>query len=150
MKPFVYAAIFEPGDRKRAVVVSFPDVPEAITQGRDMADAHEQAAEALGLALLTYPERGLPLPKPKAKAKGKQYRMVAVPAEDAAKLALIDAFARARITRTEFAKRIDRDEREARRLLDPKHPSKLSSLSAALAVFGKRLVVGVEEIDAAA
>jgi antitoxin HicB len=148
MKPFVYAALFEPGDRRGTIVVSFPDVPEAITQGKNVADAHEQAAEALGLALLTYPERGLPLPKPKT--KGKQFRMVAVPPSDAAKLALIDAFARAKITRTEFAKRIGRDEREARRLLDPKHPSKLSSLSTALAVFGKRLVVGVEEIDAAA
>src|SRR5207302_7161261 len=48
---------------KCGVVVSFPDVPEAITQGDDMTDARAQAEEALGLALLTYPERGLPLPK---------------------------------------------------------------------------------------
>ena len=38
MKAFIYRAEFEPGDRK-GIVVSFPDVPEAITQGRDMADA---------------------------------------------------------------------------------------------------------------
>jgi antitoxin HicB len=148
MKPFVYAALFEPGDRKGVVVVSFPDVPEAITQGKNVADAHEQAAEALGLALLTYPERGRPLPK--AKTKDKKYRMIAVQPADAAKLALIEAFTLAKITRTEFAKRIGRDEREARRLLDPAHPSKLTSLSAALEIFGKRLVVGVEDIEDAA
>ena len=75
MRSFTYAAEFERGD-KRGIVVSFPDVPEAITQGDDMADARAQAEEALGLALLTYPERGLPLPK--ARAKGKGLTMVAV------------------------------------------------------------------------
>ena len=43
-------------------MVSFPDVPEAITEGKGDADAMAQAQEALGLALLTYPARNLPLP----------------------------------------------------------------------------------------
>ena len=47
-------------DIERGVVVTFPDVPEAITQGDDEADARAMATEALGLALLTYPQRGLP------------------------------------------------------------------------------------------
>lgn len=55
MRNFTYAAEFEKGD-KHGIVVSFPDVPEAITQGDDMADARAQAEVALGLALLTYPE----------------------------------------------------------------------------------------------
>ena len=36
MRSFTYAAEFERGD-KQGIVVSFPDVPEAITQGDDMA-----------------------------------------------------------------------------------------------------------------
>src|SRR5262249_35785780 len=36
------------------------------TEGDDFADAYAQAKEALGLALLTYSARGLPLRKPKA------------------------------------------------------------------------------------
>ena len=59
MRPFVFFAEFERGD-KRGIVVSFPDVPEAIAQGDDMADARAQAEEAPGLALLSYPQRGLP------------------------------------------------------------------------------------------
>ena len=31
--------------------VTFPDIPECMTQGDDMAQAYEMAAEALGLAL---------------------------------------------------------------------------------------------------
>ena len=89
MRGFTYAAEFERGDKK-GIVVSFPDVPEAITQGDDMADAREQAEEALGLALLTYPDRGLPLPK--ARAKGKGLTLVAVAPGVAAKLAVLEAF----------------------------------------------------------
>jgi antitoxin HicB len=69
MRTFVYALQFEPGD-ERGAVVSFPDVPEAITQANNEADAMKQAQEALGLALLTYPRRGLPLPDAKAKGRG--------------------------------------------------------------------------------
>ena len=42
MQQFVYRARFEPGT-KRGIVVTFPDVPEAITQGSDEADARQQA-----------------------------------------------------------------------------------------------------------
>jgi len=69
MRTFVYAARFELGD-ERGLVVTFPDVPEAITQGDSEADAIKQAQEALGLALLTYPRRGLPVPVAKAKGRG--------------------------------------------------------------------------------
>jgi predicted RNase H-like HicB family nuclease len=68
MKTFAYAALFEPGD-KRGIVVTFPDVPEAITQGKNEVDARSQAEEALGLALLSYIERGLDLPKPVARGR---------------------------------------------------------------------------------
>ena len=68
MRSYVYLAQFERGAR-RGFVASFPDVPEAITQGRDMADARAMAEEALGLVLLAYLERGKPLPKPRANGK---------------------------------------------------------------------------------
>jgi len=36
-----------------------------------------------------------------------------------------------------------------RRILDPKHPTKLPALTAALRALGKRLVVGVIDAEAA-
>jgi antitoxin HicB len=86
MRTLVYAARFEPGD-EGSVVVSFPDVPEAITQGDDQADAMKQAQEALGLALLTYPKRGLPIPD--AKSRGGGLLRIAVEPEVAAKIAAL-------------------------------------------------------------
>ena len=141
MTRFIYYAKFEPGDDS-GIVVTFPDVPEAITQGDDMADARAQAEEALGLALLTYPERHLALPL--ARSKGRGLMPIAVAPEIAAKLAVLDAFRRTKITKTELARRLGKDEKEIRRILNPKHPTKLPALTAALAALGRRLVVGVE------
>ncbi len=147
MKAYAYRARFEPGDRRGSIVVSFPDVPEAITQGRSGDDARTMAEEALGLALLSYLERGKPLPKPRAKGRG--LVDIAVMPDVAAKLALLEAFTAAGITKTELARRIGKDEKEVRRILDPKHPTKLPALTAALRALGKRLVVGVMEAEAA-
>ncbi len=146
MRSYVYRAEFERGSR-RGLVVSFPDVPEAITQGRDIADARAMAEEALGLALLSYPARGLPLPKPRASGKG--LVPVAVAPDVAAKLAVLEFFVAAGITKSELARRIGKDEKEVRRILDPKHATKLPALTAALRALGKRLVVGVMEAEAA-
>jgi len=147
MRSYVYRALFEPGERRGNVVVSFPDVPGAITQGRGQADARAMAEEALGLVLLDYLERGKPLPKSRAKSRG--LVEVAIPPDVAAKLAVLEAFAAAGISKSELARRIGKDEKEVRRILDPRHPTKLPALTAALRALGKRLVVGVTEAEAA-
>jgi antitoxin HicB len=143
MRTFAYHARLEPGDR-RGVVVSFPDVPEAITEGRDEAEACMQAEEALGLALLTYPARGLPLPKARARARARGLVSITVEPGVAAKLALLEAIREKGMSQRAFARLIGKDEKEARRILDPKHATKLATLTAALRKLGQRLVIAVE------
>jgi antitoxin HicB len=147
MKSYAYRALFEPGDRRGNIVVTFPDVPEVVTQGRGEADARAMAEEALGLVLLTYLERGMPLPKPRA--RGRDLVDIALAPDVAAKLAVVEAFKAAGISKSELARRLGKDEKEVRRILDPRHPTKLPALSAALRALGKRLVVGVMEAAAA-
>jgi antitoxin HicB len=141
MRFYTYAALFEPGD-EGGLVVSFPDVPEAITQGDDQKDAAAMAEEALGLALLTYPARGLPLPPPSVRDG---LVPVTVDPQTAAKLAVLEAFAAAGLTKSELGRRLGKDEKEVRRILDPMHPTKLPALQAALAALGRRLVIGVAD-----
>lgn len=50
----IYPAIFTPDDNY--IFVTFPDVPEAITQGKDFKEAYEMAIEVLGFALEDYSE----------------------------------------------------------------------------------------------
>jgi len=118
--------------------VSFTDVPEAITQGDNEADATKQAWEALGLALLTYPRRGLPMPVPKAKVRG--LIPIVVEPEVAAKIAVLEAFERSGISKSELRRRIGKDEKEVRRILDPCHTTKLAALTEVLRTLGQRLV----------
>ncbi len=145
MRTYTYGALFEPGD-KSGIVVSFPDIPEAITQGRNEADAKSMAAEALGMVLLTYLEEGRALPTPSKRRKATV--PITVEPEIAAKLAVIEAFKTARITQAELAARLGKDGREVRRILDPNHATKLPALTQALEALGRRLVIGVEEIAA--
>src|ERR1700729_332323 len=126
MRSYIYRARCESGDRRGNIVVTFPDVPEVVTQGHGEAGARSMAEEALGLALLSYLVRGRPLPK--ARAKGRRLVDIAVAPDVAAKLAVLESFAAAGISKSELARRIGKDEKEARRILDPKHPTKLPAL----------------------
>ncbi|MDI6834827.1 MAG: type II toxin-antitoxin system HicB family antitoxin [Rhizobiaceae bacterium] len=142
MKTFAYACRFEPTERPGGFVATFDDVPEAITEGEDMADAREMAADALGVALLTYLEMKRPLPE--ATASGE---MISPDPEVAAKIAVIETFLETQCTRTELARRLGKDEKEVRRILNPDAPTKLPALAAALAAMGKRLVIGLEAAE---
>jgi antitoxin HicB len=146
MQTFTYPALFEPGDDAGVIVVSFPDVPEAITEGEGRADASRMAADALGTALLAYVRAGRALPRPGRAARG--LVPIAVEPDVAAKLAVLLAFAEADISQREFGRRLGKDEREVRRILDPMHPTKIGALDAALRTLGRRLVVGVEKVPA--
>lgn len=45
-----YPAVFHPAE-EGGFWVSFPDIPECLTQGDDMTQAYEMAVEALGLSI---------------------------------------------------------------------------------------------------
>ena len=141
MRTYTYPAVFEPGDES-GLVVTFPDVPGAITQGTDEADARAMAADALGLMLIQYLVDGKPLPEPSPKADD-QVLVAADPAL-AMKVAVLEAFRDAGFSKTELAKRLGKDEREVRRILDPDHATKMPALIEALAVLGRRIVIGIE------
>ncbi|MCY1664265.1 type II toxin-antitoxin system HicB family antitoxin [Rhizobium sp. SL86] len=138
MKTYAYAAQFEPKQQSEGYMVSFADVPEAITEGDSLSEARAMAADALGVALLTYLQLDRPLPV--ATVAG---RLVTPDPDVAAKIAVIDTFRTAGISQSELARRLGKDEKEVRRLLDPDHRSKMSSLTEALSAMGQRLIVGL-------
>jgi len=54
----------------QGITVTFRDVPEAITQGANFADAVEMAQDALRTAMEFYDERGEDYPKPSEPQQG--------------------------------------------------------------------------------
>jgi antitoxin HicB len=143
MRTFVYPARFEPGDKPGVLVITFRDFPEAITQGKGEKDALWQAADCLEEAIAGRIAGGRAIPKASRAARGE--RLIPVPAPMAAKAALYLAMAEAGMTNVQLARKLGCDEKEVRRMLDPRHPTKLPRIKEALDVFGKSLVVSVKE-----
>lgn len=146
MRDFTYPVVLNEDETDGGFVVTFPDVPEAITQGEDVADALAQAADALEEAMAGRIRRGDGIPVPSQPDAGQP--VVPVPAQTAAKAALYLALQEAGLSKVELAARLGCDEKEVRRLLDPRHPSKLPRIQSALAALGKRLSLRLES-DAA-
>jgi antitoxin HicB len=82
---------------------------------------------------------------PRASRVVRGERLVPVPAPMAAKAALYLAMREAGMTNVQLARKLGCDEKEVRRMLDPRHSTKLPRIKEALDTFGKRLVVSVEE-----
>jgi antitoxin HicB len=122
-------------------VVTFPDLPEAITSGKDRAEAFANAVDCLETALAWRIKDRLDIPEP-SPARG---RPTIVPGSlIAAKAALYLAMRAADVRPAELARRMDVDQPSINRLLDPKHASRAAQLDAAFAALGKRVVLSLE------
>jgi len=140
-----YPAKFTRDKMAGGFVVTFPDVPEAITQGDTLEEAMAMASEALELALTFYTEKWQDLPV--ASELGRGMRVVRVPALSEAKFRLYAALRAAGIRKIDLARRMKCSPSQVDRLLDITHHSKLDQIERAFAAIGKRLAI--EVLDAA-
>ena len=112
------------------------------TDGDTLAEAILEAADCLEEALAGRIARREEIPNP-SPAKG---RPAIVPgATLAAKAALYEALRAEQMSNSALASAMGIHESEVRRMLDPRHPTKIGRLEQALACFGKRLVITVEQ-----
>jgi len=142
-REYAYSVVLTPDEEDGGFVVTCPDLPEAVTQGEDRADALEQAADAIEEAVAGRLRRGDEIPAPSLPCG--HAGVVALRSVMAAKAALTLAMREANLSQTALAARLGCDEKEVRRLLDPRHPSKMPRLERALRTLGKGLVVRVVE-----
>ena len=121
-----------------SVLVSFPDIPEALTEGVTEREALTEAEDCLIAALGGYIEgrRDIPRPSPE---RGRP--LVSLPALVAAKIALYRAMRERGLGNAALAKRLGTVEGTVRRLLDLDHRSHIGQVEAALHALGQRLVV---------
>src|SRR5882762_9735874 len=67
-----YPVILTPDPESGFTTVTFPDIPEAITQGRDVPDALKHAVDGLETAMSIYMDKRLGIPLPR-KVRGGYY-----------------------------------------------------------------------------
>ncbi|CAN0620347.1 Antitoxin HicB 2 [Burkholderia multivorans] len=134
-----YPAVIEPdGD---GFMVSFRDIPEALTCGQTIEEAREMAADALLTAMDFYFEDKRPVPAPSKAAKGEE--LVDLPISVSAKVLLLNEMLAQKVTPSELARRLNTRPQDVNRIVDLGHTTKIDTLADAVAALGKRLDVRV-------
>ena len=119
------------------VMVTFTDVPEAITFGMDEDEALLQAVDALESALTFYIEDRKLLPTPSKPKKGQ--KTVRPSALECGKLGVYQAITEQGIKKSELARRLGWHMPQIDRLFDLRHASKLDQIEAAACALGKHV-----------
>ncbi len=125
-----------------SVLVRFPDLPEALTAGVDVDDAMAEARDCLRTVIAGRMLDRVEIPVPSRRRRGQ--RLVSLDPLVAAKAALNLALARSGMTKVALAARLGCDEKEVRRLLDPRQRSGLDRIAAALEALGAALHVRLD------
>lgn len=136
---FDYPVMLTPDDG--TMLVTFPDVPEAITFGADTDEALIYAVDALESALSFYVDDRKPLPIPSKPKRGQ--KTVRPSALECAKLGVYQAMMEQGIRKAELARRLGWHMPQVDRLFDLKHASRLDQIEAAARALGKHIEVSV-------
>ena len=123
------------------LLVTFADVPEAITFGVDEDEALLHAVDALETALSFYVDGRKPLPVPGKPKRGQQ--TVRPSALECAKLGVYQAMTEQGVRKAELARRLGWHMPQVDRLFDLKHASRLDQMEAAARVLGRSIEVRV-------
>lgn len=137
-----YPVVLTPDDND-TVMVTFPDIPEAVTFGDDEDDALANAVDALETMIAAYigDRQDVPAPSP---AEGRP--TVALTLLGSLKLAVYQAMRAQGWKKADLARALHVDPRQVDRLLDLRHNSTVTQLEQALAACGKRAEVETREL----
>lgn len=121
-----------------AVLVTFPDVPEAITFGANQAEALAQAVDALESALSFYVDARKPLPEP---SLSDSLPTVCPSALECIKLGVYQEMTKQGMRKAELARRLGWKAPQVDRLFDLSHASRIDQLEAAAKILGRKIQV---------
>ena len=136
---FDYPVTLTPDDG--TVLVTFADVPEAITFGADEDEALLHAVDALETALSFYIDARKPLPAVSKVKRGQ--KTVRPSALECAKLGVYQAMTEQGIKKAELARRLGWHMPQVDRLFDLHHASKLDQIEAAAIALGRHIDVRI-------
>lgn len=122
-------------------VVTFRDLPEAITQGDSVELALQEATDCIEEAIAARIDDRLDIPEPSDLLEGEY--LVAVPMQTALKAAVMLAMSESKMNQVQLANALKVHEKEVRRILDPHHGTKLATLERTLNILGKKAVLSV-------
>lgn len=137
MHKFKYPAKFKRNKKEGGFLITFRDIPEAITQAETLEECFLEASDCLEEAIAGRIDDNLIIPRPSKSRRGE--KIISIPAQTAVKAALYIAMYESKVNKSELARRLNVDVREVRRMLNPHHGTKLPSMEQALAALGKHV-----------
>ena len=123
----------------RFFLVTFPDIPEAITQGESREQAVAAAADALETALDLYFDAHRLVPLPSRFKPGEPF--VELPASLSAKVLLLNEMTLQKVPAAELARRLNTTPREVNRLTSLHQTSGIDGIADAMKALGKTLEI---------
>ncbi|WP_410472799.1 type II toxin-antitoxin system HicB family antitoxin [Faucicola mancuniensis] len=117
-------------------VVTFRDIPEALTQGDTYEEALEMAQDALATAMDFYFEDNRPVPMPSKAKKGEV--MVELPLSIWSKVLLLNEMLNQHVSQADLAKRMGIKPQQVTRIVNLEHATKIDTLVQAFRALGKR------------
>ncbi|MBR8221289.1 type II toxin-antitoxin system HicB family antitoxin [Burkholderia ambifaria] len=134
-----YPALIEPDED--GFMVSFRDIPEALTGGKTVEEAREMAADALLTSMDFYFEDRRPVPAPSKAKKGEE--LISLPASVSAKVLLLNAMLAQGVAPSELARRMGTRPQDVNRIMDLGHTTKIDTIAAAFEAIGRHLELSV-------
>jgi antitoxin HicB len=134
-------------DDNETVIVTFPDVPEAVTFGTDREDALARAVDALETALAGYVQERRDLPSPSGVSAAVD--TVEPSLLGRLKLAIYHAMRSRGWRKADLARAMSLNPRQIDRLLDLRHSSTVAQLEQALAACGRSAELATRELQRA-
>ncbi len=134
-----YPALIEPDED--GFMVSFRDIPEALTGGKTVEEAREMAADALLTSMDFYFEDRRPVPAPSKAKKGEE--LISLPASVSAKVLLLNAMLEQGVTPSELARRLGTRPQDVNRIMDLGHTTKIDTIAAAFEAIDRHLELSV-------
>ena len=131
-----YPATFTPAD-EGGFVVTFRDIPEAITQGDDEVEATAMARDVLREAMGVYFDERRSVPAPSIPQEGE--RLVDLPLSVSAKVHLLNAMLAQGVSPSDLARRMGTTRQEVNRLTDLEHATKIDRINEAMRALGFEL-----------
>jgi antitoxin HicB len=133
-----YPAHFDPAP-EGGFVVTFRDIPEAITQGDTEAEAMLMAEDVLFSAMEIYFEQKRQVPLPSKAKRGE--RLIALTPSAWTKALLLNEMLAQKVNPSDLARRLHTSPQNMNKIVDLGHTTKIDTLNDALRALGKRLDV---------
>ncbi len=139
MTNFAFPVQLTPDKDDGGYVVTFRDLPEAITQGDSISECLTEAVDCLEEAIAARIDDNREIPQPSPLVEGEY--VVELPLTMLFKALVYLAFRETNLNQSQLARQLNLDEKEIRRILNPRHGSKLSTIERVLLALDKKIKV---------